>query len=364
MRTTLACRTRETLEVLRGLLSSLAGASTPPTMIFFSAGLSVTTRTTGKMGTSNCDLSTDAFQNVGTAAAEARAHVYVVQADLDRVAEERWPRESCGRHRSSSAGAGGRRRQRTEPHRTRDLRLVSGVLPARAIGTQRKAASRRAPRHAAGRHGARRDTDSDRPRRRRERAQEQRQPARHVAGSHRVPRLAASGRGLRFPRRRRQAQTRGARRARRSFGQAHRRRCRRLRRERQVDGAVDRTLRIARNAAADVCRHRPAGGVPDTCRGDRRLRPQRNSRLRHDRRPHLRRRAEVELAAPWQRFRRVQALAAVQERAVGDGDLRSLWQAARRSYRSSWSSRPRPTARRCCRRRLRAPAPRIPTASS
>ena len=77
-----ACRTRETLEALRGLLSSLAGASTPPTMIFFSAGISATTRTTGNLGTSNCDLSTDAFQNVGTAAAEARAHVYVVQADL------------------------------------------------------------------------------------------------------------------------------------------------------------------------------------------------------------------------------------------------------------------------------------------
>jgi hypothetical protein len=77
-----ACRSREVLEALRGLLSSLVGASTPPTMIFFSAGLSATTRTTGNLGTSNCDLSTDAFQNVGTAAAEARAHVYVVQADL------------------------------------------------------------------------------------------------------------------------------------------------------------------------------------------------------------------------------------------------------------------------------------------
>ncbi len=77
-----ACRTRETLEALRTLLSSLAGAGTSPTMIFFSAGLSAATRTTGTLGTSNCDLSTDAFQNVGTAAAEARAHVYVVQADL------------------------------------------------------------------------------------------------------------------------------------------------------------------------------------------------------------------------------------------------------------------------------------------
>ncbi len=77
-----ACRTRETLEALRGLLSSLTGASIPPTMIFFSAGISATTRATGNLGTSNCDLSTDAFQNVGAAAAAARAHVYVVQADL------------------------------------------------------------------------------------------------------------------------------------------------------------------------------------------------------------------------------------------------------------------------------------------
>jgi VWFA-related protein len=77
-----ACRTREVLEALRGLLSSLAGASTPPTMIFFSGSLSATTRTTGKMGTSNCDLSTDTFQNVGIAAADARAHVYIVQAEL------------------------------------------------------------------------------------------------------------------------------------------------------------------------------------------------------------------------------------------------------------------------------------------
>jgi len=77
-----ACRTRETLDALRALLSSLAGAGTSPTVIFFSTGLSATTRTTGQLGTSACDLSTDAFQNVGAAAAAARAHVYVVQADL------------------------------------------------------------------------------------------------------------------------------------------------------------------------------------------------------------------------------------------------------------------------------------------
>jgi VWFA-related protein len=77
-----ACRTRETLEALRALFSSLGGAGTSPTVIFFSTGLSATTRTTGQLGTSACDLSTDAFLNVGAAAAAARAHVYVVQADL------------------------------------------------------------------------------------------------------------------------------------------------------------------------------------------------------------------------------------------------------------------------------------------
>ena len=44
-----ACRTRETLESLQGFLSSLAGAPTPPTVIFFSTGLSATTRTTGTL---------------------------------------------------------------------------------------------------------------------------------------------------------------------------------------------------------------------------------------------------------------------------------------------------------------------------
>ena len=77
-----ACRTRETLEALRGLLSSLAGTGRSPTVIFFSTGLSATTRSTGQLGTSSCDLSTEAFQNVGAAAAAARAHMYVVQADL------------------------------------------------------------------------------------------------------------------------------------------------------------------------------------------------------------------------------------------------------------------------------------------
>ena len=116
-----ACRTREVLEAMRGLLSNLAGSTIPPTVIFFSSGISATTRTTGNLGTSNCDLSTDAFQNVGAAAAAARAHVYVVQADLTAAAEERRTREPRRRHRSAGPGPGWRRREPAEPHRTRNL---------------------------------------------------------------------------------------------------------------------------------------------------------------------------------------------------------------------------------------------------
>ena len=78
-----ACRTRETLESLRSLFNSLAAARTSTTVMFFSSGLSATTRTTGKMGMSSCDLATDHFQNVGAAAAAAGSHVYVIQGDLN-----------------------------------------------------------------------------------------------------------------------------------------------------------------------------------------------------------------------------------------------------------------------------------------
>jgi hypothetical protein len=78
-----ACRTRETLDSLRSHLTSIAASRTPTTVLFFSSGLSATTRTTGKMGASSCDLATDHFQNVGAAAGAAGAHVYVIQGDLN-----------------------------------------------------------------------------------------------------------------------------------------------------------------------------------------------------------------------------------------------------------------------------------------
>ena len=75
-------RTRQTLESMHALLSSLAASDLPSTVIFFSSGLSANTRTLGKLGTSAGDLATEHFQSVGAAAAAARAHVFVTQADL------------------------------------------------------------------------------------------------------------------------------------------------------------------------------------------------------------------------------------------------------------------------------------------
>ena len=77
-----ATRTRTSLEGLRGLLSNLAGTNAQPILIFLSGGMSATTRQVGNVGSFSADLASEHFQNVGAAASAARAHVYVVQADL------------------------------------------------------------------------------------------------------------------------------------------------------------------------------------------------------------------------------------------------------------------------------------------
>ena len=69
-----ACRSRDTLLMLRNLLSSFAGNDRPMTLLFFSTQL-----VTSSSG--SCDLTTEMYQNLGTAAAAARAQVYVIDSD-------------------------------------------------------------------------------------------------------------------------------------------------------------------------------------------------------------------------------------------------------------------------------------------
>lgn len=75
-------RTRTSLEGLRGLLTDIAGSNAQPIVIFLSGGMTGTTRAVGSIGRFTADLASEHFQNVGAAAAAARAQVYVAQADL------------------------------------------------------------------------------------------------------------------------------------------------------------------------------------------------------------------------------------------------------------------------------------------
>ena len=322
-----ACRTRETLEALRSLLSSLAGAGTPPTMIFFSAGLSAATRTTGTMGTSNCDLSTDAFQNVGTAAAEARAHVYVVQADLTPAQSSDGLENLAGVTGAqvmvlAAAGENALTRIALEtsasylasfepepserngkPHRL-EVRVTRPDVTVRA-GTQ-------VPIARADGRTARKGTVS--PRDMLREATIYRDLPLRVAtfASREAPdklKLVALGEPVDTS-----AKLTAA-----------------------VIGVYDAKGKLTAQSTASsealatvplmFAAVVPPGSSPDPSGGDRRFRSKRDRRLRHDGGSRLRGRAEAERAAARRGCRRLQAAAPVHGRAVGDRDIRGLWQA-------------------------------------
>jgi len=75
-----ACRARDTLNHLRNIVSSLAGADAPSHILFFSSGMSIPVRTS--TGGYTCELTNEQFQAVGTAGASARAHFFIIQSEL------------------------------------------------------------------------------------------------------------------------------------------------------------------------------------------------------------------------------------------------------------------------------------------
>ena len=78
----MACRTRRVLESLTAVLDTTARGDTPTTVIFFTAGLAGPRRDAlAGRPPGMCELEARAFQNVGTAAAAARASFYVVHPD-------------------------------------------------------------------------------------------------------------------------------------------------------------------------------------------------------------------------------------------------------------------------------------------
>jgi hypothetical protein len=87
-----ACRTRTTLVALRGALDDLRGGEAPVTIVVFSGQMSspqsVLPMTTGS-SLGRCQLLREHFQQVGAAAAGARAQVYLVQPELSQTSEGR-----------------------------------------------------------------------------------------------------------------------------------------------------------------------------------------------------------------------------------------------------------------------------------
>lgn len=78
----LACRTRRTLESLTGYLELLGVRESPFTVLFVTLGLAGPRRDAPMMmAPGMCELTADMFQQVGAAAAKARAQFYVIQPD-------------------------------------------------------------------------------------------------------------------------------------------------------------------------------------------------------------------------------------------------------------------------------------------
>ena len=74
------CRTRDTLQGLRNLLEGQAGSDKPVTVLFFSSGLSLPSRSASSAGQS-CEVTTDHYQAISAALANARGNLYVIQGD-------------------------------------------------------------------------------------------------------------------------------------------------------------------------------------------------------------------------------------------------------------------------------------------
>lgn len=78
----LACRTRDTLNSLTGLLGSLRGGQGPTTVVFFSSALAGPRRDAPvTLAPGACELTHEHFRRVAEAAAVVRAHFYLMQPD-------------------------------------------------------------------------------------------------------------------------------------------------------------------------------------------------------------------------------------------------------------------------------------------
>ena len=77
-----SCRTRDTLNALRGILEGVANVDMPTTIVFVSGGILTPRRDAPLAGPPGpCELRADNFDEVGRAAIATRANFYVIKAD-------------------------------------------------------------------------------------------------------------------------------------------------------------------------------------------------------------------------------------------------------------------------------------------
>jgi len=81
-----ACRARQVLNTLSGMLEAMVAADGPKTVAFISAGLAPPTRDAPMTGApGQCEIRSVYFDEVGAAASAARAHFYIIQPNDEGV---------------------------------------------------------------------------------------------------------------------------------------------------------------------------------------------------------------------------------------------------------------------------------------
>ena len=231
----MACRSRRTLESLRGLFEGLIGSPFPVTVAFFSASMVGPNEQAirSERSVATCALLPENFRQVGAAAADAGATALHHRAGRDGQPDRR-PRQPGRRDRRRAPGPRRARRQRLHAHAARDLGVLSRRLRTGAVAAQWQRPARRAQGLAARRHGSCASGAAHRSCRRKGRAV----PTGAAAADRDQARRADAGHRLRVAAERAaERQGGGARRTDRPGHAAHRGRRRPDRRERQAGGA-------------------------------------------------------------------------------------------------------------------------------
>jgi hypothetical protein len=104
-----ACRSRDSLVLLRSLMEAQAGSETPTSVIFVAAGLALPGSTTAKSNSASsasadqrCEVQTEQYQSIASAVALGRVNLYVAQGDDTIAARDNGLENLAG---VSSAGA-------------------------------------------------------------------------------------------------------------------------------------------------------------------------------------------------------------------------------------------------------------------